>query len=40
MIAHIRAGEYGPGDTVVFIHTGGTPAIFTWAQHLVAEEPT
>ncbi len=30
MIAHIRAGRLGPGDTVVFVHTGGTPAIFTW----------
>ena len=30
MIAQIRAGAYGSGATVVFIHTGGTPAIFTW----------
>jgi D-cysteine desulfhydrase/L-cysteate sulfo-lyase len=30
MISHIRAGRYGKDDTLVFVHTGGTPAIFTW----------
>ena len=30
MLAHIREGRYGLGDTLVFVHTGGTPAIFTW----------
>lgn len=30
MIARIRSGAYGTNDTVVFIHTGGAPAIFTW----------
>jgi len=30
MIAHIREGRYGKGDVLVFVHTGGTPAIFTW----------
>jgi 1-aminocyclopropane-1-carboxylate deaminase/D-cysteine desulfhydrase-like pyridoxal-dependent ACC family enzyme len=30
MIAHIREGRYGRNDTLVFVHTGGTPAIFTW----------
>jgi L-cysteate sulfo-lyase len=30
MIAHIREGRYRTGDTLVFVHTGGTPAIFTW----------
>jgi L-cysteate sulfo-lyase len=30
MIAHIREGRYGKNDTLVFVHTGGTPAIFTW----------
>lgn len=35
MIAHIRAGHYGPGDIVVFVHTGGIPAIFTWNQLFV-----
>jgi D-cysteine desulfhydrase/L-cysteate sulfo-lyase len=30
MIAHIRDGRLRAGDTVIFVHTGGTPAIFTW----------
>ena len=33
LIDHIRKGRLGSGDTVLFIHTGGTPAIFTY-QHL------
>jgi D-cysteine desulfhydrase/L-cysteate sulfo-lyase len=30
MIAHIREGRFKKGDIVVFVHTGGMPAIFTW----------
>jgi D-cysteine desulfhydrase/L-cysteate sulfo-lyase len=30
MISHIRAGRYGKDDTLLFVHTGGTPSIFTW----------
>ena len=30
MISHIRAGHYTKDDTLVFVHTGGTPSIFTW----------
>jgi 1-aminocyclopropane-1-carboxylate deaminase/D-cysteine desulfhydrase-like pyridoxal-dependent ACC family enzyme len=30
LIAHIRDGRYGKDDVLVFVHTGGTPAIFTW----------
>ena len=29
LLAHVRAGEIPPSDTVVFLHTGGTPALFT-----------
>lgn len=29
LIAHVRAGELAPSDTVVFLHTGGMPALFT-----------
>jgi D-cysteine desulfhydrase family pyridoxal phosphate-dependent enzyme len=29
MIAHVRSGDIGPGETIVFLHTGGVPAIFT-----------
>ncbi len=28
MIADIRAGLYSDGDSIVFVHTGGTPALF------------
>ena len=30
MVAHILEGRYGRDDTLVFVHTGGTPAVFTW----------
>ena len=29
MIDHIRRGEFDRQDVVLFIHTGGVPAIFT-----------
>ena len=29
MIDHIRRGDFRQGEVVVFVHTGGTPAIFT-----------
>lgn len=29
LIAHVRSGELRPDDAVVFLHTGGVPAIFT-----------
>lgn len=29
LIGHVRSGELGPADTVVFLHTGGMPAVFT-----------
>src|SRR6185312_12242036 len=32
MIAHIREGRYRPEDVLVFVHTGGMPAIFTWNE--------
>jgi 1-aminocyclopropane-1-carboxylate deaminase/D-cysteine desulfhydrase-like pyridoxal-dependent ACC family enzyme len=37
MIAHIREGRFSPGDVVVFVHTGGMPAIFTWNDNLLAQ---
>jgi 1-aminocyclopropane-1-carboxylate deaminase/D-cysteine desulfhydrase-like pyridoxal-dependent ACC family enzyme len=30
LIQHVRDGRFGKDDIVVFVHTGGTPAIFTW----------
>ena len=32
LIHHIREGRYGADDQVVFIHTGGTPALFAYAN--------
>jgi D-cysteine desulfhydrase family pyridoxal phosphate-dependent enzyme len=29
LIQHVRSGELSPRETVVFLHTGGMPAIFT-----------
>ena len=35
MIAHIRAGRYRAEDVLVFVHTGGAPAVFTWNELFV-----
>lgn len=39
LLRHVRAGEIAPDDTVVFLHTGGVPALFTeeYARHRTAE---
>ena len=29
LVRHVRTGELTPAQTVVFLHTGGVPAIFT-----------
>ena len=29
LVRHVRAGEISPEDTIVFLHTGGVPALFT-----------
>ena len=34
LIAHIRRGWWGPDHTVVFVHTGGTPALFAYSEEL------
>jgi 1-aminocyclopropane-1-carboxylate deaminase/D-cysteine desulfhydrase-like pyridoxal-dependent ACC family enzyme len=34
LIAHIRTGQIDPAETVVFVHTGGTPALFADADRL------
>jgi 1-aminocyclopropane-1-carboxylate deaminase/D-cysteine desulfhydrase-like pyridoxal-dependent ACC family enzyme len=33
MLAHIRDGMFGADDALVFVHTGGSPAIFTHSQY-------
>jgi L-cysteate sulfo-lyase len=37
MIAHLREGRFGRDDVVVFVHTGGTPANFTWSDLWIGE---
>jgi 1-aminocyclopropane-1-carboxylate deaminase/D-cysteine desulfhydrase-like pyridoxal-dependent ACC family enzyme len=34
LIAHIRQGWWNQGHTIVFVHTGGTPALFAYSQEL------
>ena len=36
LIDHIRQGRIGRGEKVVFVHTGGMPAIFAYAEDLMA----
>ena len=35
---HRRRRRFGADETVVFVHTGGTPAIFSYAEELVPAE--
>jgi D-cysteine desulfhydrase family pyridoxal phosphate-dependent enzyme len=34
LIADLRSGEVAPGETIVFLHTGGAPALFAQASVL------
>jgi D-cysteine desulfhydrase family pyridoxal phosphate-dependent enzyme len=36
LIDHIRQGRLGRSDRVVFLHTGGTPALFAYAEDVIA----
>jgi len=40
-LAHHRRADWidplGPDDVVVFVHTGGTPANFTWSDLWIGE---
>jgi len=36
LIDDVRQRRLGPGDTTVFIHTGGTPAVFAYRDELTA----
>ena len=38
MLAHIRKGEMSGTDSVLFLHTGGQPALFAYAEELDKEE--
>ena len=39
LIDHVRQGPIGKGQTVVFVHTGGTPALFAYAADLDLTPP-
>jgi 1-aminocyclopropane-1-carboxylate deaminase/D-cysteine desulfhydrase-like pyridoxal-dependent ACC family enzyme len=39
LIDHVRAGRVGKSKTVVFVHTGGTPALFAYAADLGLPPP-
>ena len=34
LVAHVRAGRIPAGSRVLFVHTGGLPAIFAYADRL------
>ena len=34
LVAHVRAGRIAAGSRVLFVHTGGLPAIFAYADRL------
>jgi 1-aminocyclopropane-1-carboxylate deaminase/D-cysteine desulfhydrase-like pyridoxal-dependent ACC family enzyme len=34
LTAHVRSGKVPPGSTVVFVHTGGTPNLFSYAEQI------
>jgi 1-aminocyclopropane-1-carboxylate deaminase/D-cysteine desulfhydrase-like pyridoxal-dependent ACC family enzyme len=36
LIDHARRGLLGTRDTVVFVHTGGLPALFAWKDEILA----
>ena len=40
LIDHARTGRIAPGQTVVFVHTGGTPALFAYAAELGLAPPS
>ena len=37
LIADVRAGQIDPGETIVFLHTGGAPALFAHSRTLGLE---
>lgn len=37
LLAHVRSGLVPPNSRVLFVHTGGTPALFTFASHIQSE---
>ena len=38
LLAMLEAGEFGPDDHVIFLHTGGTPSLFGYPELAPAEQ--
>jgi 1-aminocyclopropane-1-carboxylate deaminase/D-cysteine desulfhydrase-like pyridoxal-dependent ACC family enzyme len=39
LIADVRRQRVAPGEVVVFVHTGGTPAVFAYRDEMLAFQP-
>ena len=39
LVADVRAGRYRAGSVLVFIHTGGVPAIFAEPEAVMPDGP-
>ncbi|MBK8908990.1 MAG: pyridoxal-phosphate dependent enzyme [Rhodospirillales bacterium] len=37
LIDHVRQGRLTSSDTVIFVHTGGTPALFAYAEDVIVD---
>jgi 1-aminocyclopropane-1-carboxylate deaminase/D-cysteine desulfhydrase-like pyridoxal-dependent ACC family enzyme len=35
LLAHVRSGQLGKEATVVFVHTGGAPALFAYVPDVM-----
>jgi len=40
LIALVRAGRFAPGERVLFLHTGGAPALYAYQDILLGQAPT
>jgi 1-aminocyclopropane-1-carboxylate deaminase/D-cysteine desulfhydrase-like pyridoxal-dependent ACC family enzyme len=38
MIYDIRSGKIGKDEAIIFIHTGGMPAIFAYANEVIVKQ--
>ena len=36
LLGHARDGRFSPGDVVIFLHTGGAPALFAYQCEIAA----
>jgi D-cysteine desulfhydrase len=37
LVAMVREGRFGSGENVVFLHTGGWPALFAYKEELAED---